>query len=479
MRKKTYPLNISRQIDTNFRNYALYVLENRGIPSWHDGLTNVQRFIMINAPANFNKTISLVGSCISDGYHHGDKSLTGAINKLARPFGNSEQLLLGDGFFGTPINHEASAARYTSVKINGKISDMIRKNTFLNEKNDEGSWNPLWVDLPIGLTNSIVGIAVGYKTTVLPRDLGDIQKFLDGKIKEVKPKFKGFTGKISRFKGMDRSWLIEGVLSIDDKAKTIHITELPPLMKYSSFLKKLDKVVNDYNVSLTNNSSTNIDLILKFKGTPKEWESFTHRVNLSVKMLVTETPVFVKDGLVLQYERIEDYIGDFRYRLANLKVRRLTYFRNINSEELVFQTFKEKYLLFMLERKKKGAYEEKEIDEFLNTLIQTAPSDIKDTIRRRLNAILLRSLTEDELSATRQKIKELTAQLKIQEKELAEAIKTFELMEDTSLKRATQNRSNSITDLFSEEDEIDGIEVFTSSTHEEDEEETESVDTEN
>jgi len=72
MRSKSYPLPISRQINTNFRNYALYVLENRGIPSFYDGLTNVQRFIVLNSPSTFNKTISLVGSCISDGYHHGD-----------------------------------------------------------------------------------------------------------------------------------------------------------------------------------------------------------------------------------------------------------------------------------------------------------------------------------------------------------------------------------------------------------------------
>ena len=137
MPKRSYNLPISKQINTNFRNYALYVLENRGIPSFYDALTNVQRFILVNAPSSFHKTISVVGSCISDGYHHGDKSLTGAVNKLARPFGCSEQLLLGDGFFGTPVQQEPSAARYTSVKIAPVISEMMRKNAFLNTRNDE------------------------------------------------------------------------------------------------------------------------------------------------------------------------------------------------------------------------------------------------------------------------------------------------------------------------------------------------------
>jgi DNA gyrase/topoisomerase IV subunit A len=461
LKHKSYPLNISRQIDTNFRNYALYVLENRGIPSFYDGLTNVQRFIMINAPTNYNKTISLVGSCISDGYHHGDKSLTGAINKLARPFGNSDQLLLGDGFFGTPINHEASAARYTSIKINPKIAEIIRKNNFLNEKNEEGSWNPLWVDLPIGLTNTIVGIAVGYKTTVLPRSLDDIQKFLNGKIKEVHPKFRGFTGKITRYKGMDKTWLIEGVVKVNDSERTIHITEIPPLMKYGSFLRKLDSVMSNYaNVSLTNNSSTNIDLLLRFRGSLEEWQSFVMQVDRSNKILVTETPVFIKDGLVIEYDRIEDYVNDYRYRLADLQVRKLDYFKRVNDEELLFQMFKEKYLLFMLETKGKRMRTDEEISAFLKDLTKGY-----EQVQRRLDAILLRSLSEEELDRTRKKIAELKVEVARQEIELTEARRVFESMEDTALKRATQNRSNSITDLFSDEEEIDGIEVFTNSTN--------------
>jgi hypothetical protein len=409
---------------------------------------------MLNAPHNYNKTISLVGSCISDGYHHGDKSLTGAINKLARPFGNSEQLLLGDGFFGTPINHEASAARYTSVKINPRIADMIRKSEFLNHKNEEGSWDPLWVDMPIGITNMIIGIAVGYKTTVLPRDLEDIQKYLNGEIKELIPKFKNFKGKVKRFKGMNKTWLIEGVTQVNETAKTIRILELPPLMKYGSFLKKLEVILDKHTVKMTNNSSTNIDIVLQFAGRKEEWEVFSDAVEKSVKMLITETPVFVKDGLVIEYERIEDYINDYRYRLADLKVRRITHFKQLNDDELLFLMFKEKYLMFMLAGKGKMRTDT-EVDTFLADLTKDHPH-----IRRRLDSILLKSLTEQELERTRERIKFLREEIKRQEKELAAAVKEFSKMEDTALKRATTNRSVSTVDLFSDEEEIDGIEVL-------------------
>ncbi len=464
MKNKSYPLNISKQIDVNFRNYALYVLENRGIPSFYDALTNVQRFIVLNAPHNYNKTISLVGSCISDGYHHGDKSLTGAINKLARPFGNSEQLLLGDGFFGTPINHEASAARYTSVKINPRIAEMIRKSDFLNAKNEEDSWNSLWLDAPIGITNMIIGIAVGYKTTVLPRDLNDVQKFLDGKIKEVVPKFKNFTGQVTRYKGLSKTWMIEGVAGINESTKTIRITELPPLMKYGSFLKKIEGVLENHSVKMINNSSTNIDIALQFTGKKEEWQVFVNSVEKSIKMLITETPVFVKDGLVIEYDRIEDYINDYRYRLADLKVRRVQHFKQLNDDELLFLIYKEKYLMFMLAGKGKMRTDS-EVDEFLGELTKE-----HQHIRRRLDSILLRSLTEQELQRTRERIVFLRQEIKKQEEELALAIKEFEITEDTALTRATHNRSASSIDLFADEEEIDGIEVFQQTLEEETEE---------
>ena len=456
MKVKTYPIKVSTQIDVNFRNYALYVLENRGIPSFYDSLTNVQRFIVLNAPSSYNKTISLVGSCISDGYHHGDKSLTGAINKLARPFGNSEQLLLGDGFFGTPINQEASAARYTSVKINPKISEMIRKSEFLNVKADEG-WEPLWLDLPIGITNMIIGIAVGYKTTVLPRDLQDVQKFLDGEIKEIVPKFKNFKGTVKRYQGLSKTWLISGVTQVNETAKTVRVTELPPLMKYPSFLKKLEKVLERYTVAMTNNSSTNIDVLLQFRGGADEWKDFLESIDKSVKMLITETPVFIKDGLVLEYNRIEDYVEDYKYRLADLKLRRLKHFKNLNQDELLFLIYKEKYLIFMLSKGKMRSDEE--VGQFLDSL-STGELAAHPHIRRRLEAILLKSLTEQELQRVRERIKFLKDEIKRQEKEIAAAQKAFDKMEDTALKRATQNRSTSTVNLFEEEEEIDGIEVF-------------------
>jgi len=194
-------LNISDQINNQYRTYALYVLQSRGIPNFYDALTPVQRLILENSPSKFNKTIGLVGEVIKTGlYHHGDSSLSGAISKLARPFGCSFSVLEGDGFFGSPVNPSPSAPRYTSVKINPKVKEFLFKNYDLNEKNEEGGHDWLNVEVPVGLLTHVVGIAVGYRSNILPRKLEDIIEYLDGSVKLLKPYFKDFSGKITKFK---------------------------------------------------------------------------------------------------------------------------------------------------------------------------------------------------------------------------------------------------------------------------------------
>ena len=223
-------LSITDQINKKYREYAFYVLQSRGIPNFYDSLTPVQRIILENSPKTFHKTLGLVGEVIRTGlYHHGDSSLAGAISKLARPFGCSHRILDGDGFFGSPINPNPSAPRYTEVKINPVVKDIVFKHADLNEKNEEGGHNFLHLEVPIGLFTHIIGIAVGYRTNILPRKMEDILEYLDGKNKLMKPYFKDFVGKIYKYDSQqDNIWLMESGFTVDDKKKTIRIFDLPP-----------------------------------------------------------------------------------------------------------------------------------------------------------------------------------------------------------------------------------------------------------
>lgn len=453
---KIIRLPISKQIDINYRNYALYVLEKRGIPSWYDGLTNVQRLILLNSGTTFDKTLSVAGACIKDGYHHGDASLSGAINKLAKPFGCSESILVGDGFFGSPIKPDAAAARYTSVKLNSKFSKIINENHFLNKKNDEGGWESLWMNYPIGLTTSIVGIAVGYKTTILPRKLEDIQDYYDGKIKEVKPFFANFTGKVERFQNMDKTWILSGDVTCNDARKEIIIKDIPHIIKFSSFSAKLEKIIESFGgrCRVDNDSSKKVNLRIVYSGYTQEWENFKSAVIKATKILVTETAVFVKDNIVIQYDKIEDYLDDFKYRQMQLRLERSRYFTNQTNLELEFNKAKKLYLEFMLQKKRSDA----EIDAFLEQFMKQ--------ISARLNGILLRHLSNDELQRTVAKIKELEKQLKDLEKETSKLETTFAKMVDVSLTRGIKNKA--AKDLFDEVETIDGIEVFKGDADEDD-----------
>jgi len=458
---KEAALGISKQIDINFRNYALYVLEHRGIPSFYDGLTNVQRVSLMNAPKTYSKTISLVGACISNGYHHGDKSLSGAINKLARPFGCGEQLLLGDGFFGTPVNTEASAARYTSVKINPVINEILNKYMVLNKKNNDDQWEWLRTEIPVGLLTMIVGIAVGYKSTVLPRKSEEIQKYLDGKKANLNPYFKNFTGKVSSYNGLKKTWLIEGVMEVDVMDRSIRMTDLAPLMKYDSFIKKLSRLAESaIDFTIQNDSSDNVDITLRHKG-GCSWDEFKEKVEKMNKIIVSETLVFVKDSAVIEYSDIADYLTEYRVHREAVRLEKSVHDLGVYNEELEFLKAKLEYLKFMLAKKRSDT----EIDVFLSVYTSR--------IKSRLERTLLRDLSNETVAKVQALIKEMIDTIKKEEatkKALQDSLEKLKI--ETPIYSKSTKNTRSMDLLMEDEQEIDGIEIFGSVEEENDDTES-------
>lgn len=448
---KIISLPISKFIDNKFRDYAVYVLESRGIPSFFDGLTPVQRYILMNSPQSFGKTLSVVGKSIEDGYSHGDSSLIKAISKLARPFGAGMQVLEGYGFFGSEVCPEPAAARYTSIKIASKASELIKKYKYLTTREEGGAYDPFWMDIPLGLTTSIVGIAVGYKSTVLPRKPEDIKKYLEGKIKSIKPYFFDFSGSIKRYKGLDRSWLISS--NINFNGNRIEIREIPPILKYKSALKRLDWLFNQFEgkVRILNNSNVKVKIDIVYTGKNseelKEIQNFIKKV---FSILVSEIPVFIKNGQVLVYDSVEQYLDDYKWQLKRLEYKKSLYERNYLSKELEFNKAKKKFITFILQKRRTIP----EVDIFLN------PFDLD--VKERLERLTSKKFTKDELSfITPQKILELIKDLKIKEKELKKVKIIFEKAKDPTLERGISSKK-STEDLFDVGDvkEVDGIFIW-------------------
>jgi topoisomerase IV subunit A len=448
-KEKVIRLPISKFIDSKFRSYAIYVLEQRGIPSFYDSLTPVQRYILKNSPISFSKTLTIVGKCIQDHYTHGDASLTGALNKLARPFGNAIQILEGYGFFGSEVSPSPAAARYTSIKLSSIANDILNKYHYLTTRETDGPYDPFWMDVPLGLVTPIVGIAVGYKTTILPRKLKDIQDFLEGKRKSVKPYFEGFNGTIEKYKSIDKAWIISSNIIVENKK--IMIREIPPILKYDSVIKKLDNLVSKYesNIRIIDNSNTRVSIDIIYSGRSKDdWDDILKYVHKIFSIIVTESPVFIKDGQVLTYDSIEQYLEDYKWQIVHLKLKNTEYERNKLSFELRFNYAKELFITFILQKKRTI----EEVDKWLKNY----DKEICD----RLERMTAKKFTIDELNITKNLIKQLEKDLKQKEKEFKEAQKEYDKFPDPTLARGIGHKTN-VVNLFETGDISENAEGYT------------------
>ena len=441
-------ISITQQINTQYREYALYVLQSRGIPNFYDFLTPVQRLILENAPSRFNKTIGLVGEVIKTGhYHHGDSSLSGAISKLARPFGCSFSILDGDGFFGSPVNPSPSAPRYTSVKINQKIKEAIDKHKDLNEPNSEGYFDFIHVEMPVGLLTHMIGIAVGYRTNILPRKLEDIQEYLQGQPKVLKPYFKDFSGKVTKYGGEENVWLIESGLETNQSKKSIRIFDLPPAIRYDSFMIKLEKKLETlgFDYRIENRSQSKCDLTVSFKGiNESQFISASESITKLAKIIIKEDIVLIKDGGVVEYPSIKDYLNHFRIHLEEVKLKRLKKDSVDMSDELEFLEAKLKFLNFMIQKKRNNS----EISDFLK--------GYSSKISNRLQRIEAIKLSSETIEETKNQILILKKQISENKKLIKQQSDIFEKLRKEYSK---VSKSFSRVSLF-EPKQIDGIEVF-------------------
>lgn len=460
-------LNISEQINTQYRTYALYVLQSRGIPNFYDALTPVQRLILENSPSRFNKTIGLVGEVIKTGlYHHGDSSLAGAISKLARPFGCSYGVLEGDGFFGSPVNPSPSAPRYTSVRVNQKIKDIIFKNYDLNEKNQEGGHDWIHVEFPVGLLTHVVGIAVGYRSNILPRKMEDVAEYLQGTPKLLKPYFRDFSGKITKWMNEDSSWLIESGFEVDKNKKLVRIFDLPPVMRYDSFISKLDDKLDrsghDYRIE--NRSQSKCDLIVSFRGmNPETFDEVVSMISKLTKIIVKEDVIFVKDGNVMEFSSVKDYLDHFKTHLELVRLKRLIRDEYDFSRELAFLEAKLKFLNFMIAKKRNN----KEITEFVSQFESWISSRLQKIEAVKLSVEHIKQ-TEEDIKEIKKKIAQLKKDIKDQEKNYKKVCKDLE--------KISKTKQTKIVNSLFEETQINGIEIFQVEEEEEKVEEIEEED---
>jgi DNA topoisomerase-2 len=272
---------VTQYLDQDYRDYAVYVVEERAIPSVIDGFKPTQRKIIFVANKVWKKgdektlkIFQLAGKVASDAnYHHGDGSLNSAIIGMAQRFKNSMPVLEEIGQFGSLRSPEAGAPRYISTRLHPNFRQLYMDFELLESNWEEGVeiepdyFLPI---IPTVLLNGSSGIAVGFATNILNRNPVDLidacLKELSGKpFTDPTPWYSEFSGPCIQNTDNQASWTFKGRYELKNTT-TVQLTELPPSVTYEKFDTLLSALEEDRQITeVVNNCRSNINYIIKFR----------------------------------------------------------------------------------------------------------------------------------------------------------------------------------------------------------------------
>ncbi len=226
---------LKQLMDSNFIEYASYVIKDRAIPFVEDGLKPVQRRILHTLhevdDGKFHKVANIVGHTMR--YHpHGDASIESALVNMAQ----KTYLIDQQGNFGNILTGDpASAARY----IECRLSPLARETLFDAEitefvdSYDGRNREPVYLPnkLPLLLMTGVEGIAVGLSTKILPHNFVELLEaqiaILKGQDFEIFPDFlQGGQLDVSTYQQGKGRVRIRAQIEIKDN-KTLLIQETP------------------------------------------------------------------------------------------------------------------------------------------------------------------------------------------------------------------------------------------------------------
>ena len=267
---------VSNYLENEHRIFAIYTLQQRAIP-YFNGLKPVQQRILWKTRniKEFEKVAKLSGLVMSI-HPHGDASISEAISQMAGPFCNNVPFFDGDGAFGTKIAPTSfGQPRYISARQNNFTKDVVFRDweiiqmipTYDEKEEEPYLLLPL---VPILLLNGIQGIATGYSTYILPRDLKDLIDrqimHLEGKeIDDPLPYSKPIDNRAVRDTENPNKYYFFGEVEILDTSKA-RITKLPYGMSHNDLLKKLNKLIDKHKIrDFVDKSKKEIDIVVTFK----------------------------------------------------------------------------------------------------------------------------------------------------------------------------------------------------------------------
>ena len=328
---------VGSYLESEHRAFAIYTLQQRAIP-FFNGMKPVQQRCLwqLRGTSKYEKVAKLTGQVMSI-HPHGDASIADSINQMAGPYCNNVSFFDGHGAFGTRINPTAfGSPRYVSAKFSSFAKEVIFKDweiVELKPSYDETDWEPtmLLPLIPLLLLNGIQGIATGYSTTILPRDIKDLidrqLKVLQGKpIDNPLPYSKPIDNLAVRDSENPNKYQFLGEAEVIDTS-SCKITKLPFGMTHAKVIETLAKMVEKGQiVDYTDKSKADINVIVNFKRAAlrnKTGEQAIRKLKLTTG--VTER-IIVLDAAtsqaVVEYKDAAQFIKDYtEWRLSFFPAR--------------------------------------------------------------------------------------------------------------------------------------------------------------
>jgi len=379
--------SIKEFLNKEYLQYSSYKVIQQ-LPEFHDTLSQTARKIIWvvskeKRKLKGNDVYSLIYN--ETKYAHGDKSAVTVWNNLAAKWANNLNIIEAKANFGYRVAKEAAAARYASAKYSDLakllFNEIDKKIVWLQKQ--EGSFiEPYFMlpILPINVINGFNGIAVGFASTIIPRDpliiLDIIKNILSGKSKSIPTKIPArlpyFKGEIE-FGENEKQFIFKGIIKKGKATKrfgTLIIEEVPFKWQketYSSFLDSLrDKgIIENYYENCIKNSFY-FEIKVPREIYDKDIEDLLEIFNLVSKDSENLTFLYYsspKEKTIRVYDNIAEYLRDWIIeRLKWYQVRK-NYISEGIKEKIVVNENKLRFIeeilnkSIIIERKKKSEIE--------------------------------------------------------------------------------------------------------------------------
>ena len=336
---------LDKLYDSNFLEYASYVVKDRAIPNVDDGLKPVQRRILHSLfeldDGKFHKVANVVGNTMK--YHpHGDASIYSALVVVA----NKEMFIDRQGNFGNIFTGDvASAARYIECRATSLAKSTLH-NPELTEyvdsydgRNKEPVVFP--AKIPVLLSQGAEGIAVGMATRILPHNLIELLQgqiaYMEDREFTILPDFPtGGLADVSEYGDGNGKVLVRAKLDTSD-SKRILVREIPFGTTTESLIASIEDAARKGRVkvgSISDFTAEKVEIEIKLpRGVYAEevvdaLYAFTDcEISLSVNLMVIqdEKPRLMSAGDVLRHnvDRLVDVLkAELRLEEGQLLDRR-------------------------------------------------------------------------------------------------------------------------------------------------------------